>query len=87
MSDDKLKYPIGKFAFPAPEIASQPAQRELWISEIAEAPAKLRAAAAGLSKAQLDTTVSSGRLDRTPGPAPCSGEPHERIYPVQARTY
>jgi len=60
MSDDKLKYPIGKFAFPSLEIAAQPAQRDLWISEIAETPAKLRAAAAGLSKAQLDTPYRPG---------------------------
>ena len=60
MSEQSLQYPIGKFAFPTPEIAAQPAQRELWISEIAEAPAKLRAAAAGLTKAQVDTPYRPG---------------------------
>ena len=60
MSDENLKYPIGKFAFPTPEIASQPAQRELWISEIAEAPAKLRGAATGMTKEQLNTPYRPG---------------------------
>jgi hypothetical protein len=46
------RYPIGKFSFPHSTTA---AERQMWIAEIAEAPAKLRAAAAGLTPTQLDT--------------------------------
>ncbi|MGA3190525.1 MAG: YfiT family bacillithiol transferase [Bryobacteraceae bacterium] len=49
---DDLKYPTGRFLFQAPSTAEQ---RKLWIAEIAEAPAKLRAAVASLSEDQLDT--------------------------------
>jgi hypothetical protein len=52
-----LRYPIGKFSFPP---STTPAQRELWIAEIADAPAKLHAAVAGLSEAQLDTPYREG---------------------------
>ncbi len=38
------RYPIGMFTFPPP---TTEAQRQVWIAEIAEAPAKLRAAVAG----------------------------------------
>jgi uncharacterized damage-inducible protein DinB len=51
------RYPIGKFSFPQ---AITPAQRQLWIAEIAEAPVKLRAAVAGLTPAQLDTPYRDG---------------------------
>ena len=47
-----FSYPIGRFSFPG---SSTPAQRRQWIDEIAEAPARLRAAVAGLSPEQLDT--------------------------------
>ncbi|HWI61568.1 MAG TPA: bacillithiol transferase BstA [Symbiobacteriaceae bacterium] len=49
---DDLRYPIGTFTFD-PETA--PAQRQSWIEEIAAAPAKIRAAVAGLAADQLDT--------------------------------
>jgi len=51
------RYPIGRFSFPQ---STTPAQRELWIAEIAETPAKLRAAVAGLNAAQLDTPYRDG---------------------------
>jgi hypothetical protein len=51
------RYPIGKFSFPK---STTPTQRELWIAEIAEAPAKLRAAVAGLTPPQLDTPYRDG---------------------------
>jgi hypothetical protein len=47
-----LSYPIGKFTFPQ---STTPHQRQEWIAEIADAPAKLRAAVAGLTPEQLDT--------------------------------
>jgi uncharacterized damage-inducible protein DinB len=52
-----LRYPIGKFSFPE---STTPEQRREWIREIAEAPARLRAAVAGLSEAQLDTPYRPG---------------------------
>ena len=54
---ENLKYPIGRFSFQAP---STPHQRKQWIAEIAEAPAKLRAAVAGLNDAQLNTPYREG---------------------------
>jgi uncharacterized damage-inducible protein DinB len=47
-----VQYPIGKFTWKGPATF---AQREHWIREIEETPARLRAAAAGLSDARLDT--------------------------------
>jgi hypothetical protein len=47
-----LRYPIGKFERPA---AITPELRTEWIDTIAAAPARYRAAVAGLSEAQLDT--------------------------------
>lgn len=55
MSD--LRYPVGKVEL-TKEVTD--AMRAQWIQEIAEAPAKLRAAVGGLSDAQLDTAC---RLD------------------------
>src|SRR6266446_2587870 len=52
-----LSYPIGKFSFPE---SSTPAQRQQWIDEIAEAPARMRAAVAGLTPQQLDTPYRPG---------------------------
>jgi hypothetical protein len=51
------RYPIGKFSFPQSTTA---AQRELWIAEIAEAPAKLRAAVEGLAPSQIETPYRDG---------------------------
>ncbi|HWN17341.1 MAG TPA: bacillithiol transferase BstA [Gemmatimonadales bacterium] len=49
---DDLRYPIGPFRYTG---NGSPAQRDQWLSEIAAAPANLRAAVAGLSPLQLDT--------------------------------
>lgn len=55
MSDPR--YPIGKFSFPG---SISEADRATFIGHIAEAPAKLRAAVAGLSPQQLDTPYRDG---------------------------
>jgi DinB superfamily len=52
-----LRYPIGKFE--QPENASDD-QRRWFIDQIAEAPARLSAAVAGLKPAQLDTPYRPG---------------------------
>jgi uncharacterized damage-inducible protein DinB len=51
------RYPIGKFAIPA-EVT--PALRKAAIQDIASTPAKMRAAVAGLTDAQLDTPYREG---------------------------
>ena len=51
------RYPIGRFSFPQAVTAGE---RTAWIAEIAQAPAKLRAAAAGLTADQLDTPYRDG---------------------------
>src|SRR5579872_3288527 len=55
--DESLSYPVGKFRVDG-DIAED--QRHLWMSQIAEAPAKFRAAFAGLSDAQIDTSYRPG---------------------------
>ena len=52
METADLRYPIGKFQFPA-EVSDN--DRELFIEQIAETPANLRASIEGLSEAQLET--------------------------------
>lgn len=52
-----VRYPVGKFKY---EGNLSYAQRENLIGEISEAPARLRAAVAGLSDAQLDTPYREG---------------------------
>jgi uncharacterized damage-inducible protein DinB len=52
-----LRHPIGRFSFQAPATAEQ---RQKWIAEIADAPAQLRAAIAGLKDEQLDTPYRDG---------------------------
>jgi hypothetical protein len=52
-----LRYPIGPFAV-AGEITAE--RRNGWITEIAEAPAHLRAAVQGLTDEQLDTPYRPG---------------------------
>ncbi len=51
------RYPIGTFSFPQ---SIAPAQRQLLIAEIADAPARLRAAVEGLTAVQLDTPYRDG---------------------------
>ena len=52
-----LRYPIGKFQFDGPAVDDKKSkeQKHKLIEEIAQAPAKLRAALKGLSAQQLDT--------------------------------
>ena len=52
-----LRYPIGNFARPE---AVTPAALRAWIRDIAECPARLRDAVAGLSDSQLDTPYREG---------------------------
>ncbi len=54
---DELRYPVGKFEAPA---AYSEALRTRWVGEIEEAPARLRAAARGLTDEQLDTPYRDG---------------------------
>lgn len=56
MTDD-LRYPIGKFSRPT---EFTPESRAAGIRRIADAPAMLRLATAGLSDAQLDTPYRDG---------------------------
>lgn len=57
MTMTDLRYPIGEFAFPGQLSASD---RLRAIEDIAEAPAQLRGAVAGLSNSQLDTQYRPG---------------------------
>ena len=57
MEANDVRYPIGKFQFPA---AVSAADRQLFIEQIAEAPANLRAALEGLTQEQLDTPYRPG---------------------------
>jgi uncharacterized damage-inducible protein DinB len=52
-----LRYPIGKFSFPA---STTNEQRREWIRELAEAPARLRAAVAGVGRERIDTPYRPG---------------------------
>ncbi len=52
-----LQYPIGKFALPQ-EFSDK--ERQIYIKQIEEAPAKLRAAVAGLGEQQVDTPYRDG---------------------------
>lgn len=53
-----LRFPVGKFE--TPPLPLTPAQRTAMIAEIASAPARFRAAVAGLTDAQLDTPYRDG---------------------------
>jgi len=57
MDTADLRYPIGKFQFPA---AVSDQDRELFIEQIAETPANLKASIEGLSEAQLATPYRPG---------------------------
>ena len=57
MESNDLRYPIGNFQFPATVSGSD---RLLFIEQIAEAPANLRAALEGLAPEQLDTPYRPG---------------------------
>jgi hypothetical protein len=56
MADD-LRYPIGKFAYEGP---MTPERARECLTAIAETPARLRAAVAGLTDEQLDTPYRPG---------------------------
>ena len=51
------RYPIGKFTFPD-RVSTQ--ERTKFVEQIAEAPARMKAAVAGLSDEQLDTPYRPG---------------------------
>jgi uncharacterized damage-inducible protein DinB len=57
MSDEALRYPIGKFQRPG---AVSQGDRDQYFSDIEEAPGRLRAAVAGLMAHQLDTPYREG---------------------------
>jgi len=57
METTDLRYPIGKFQFPSEVNDSD---RLLFIEQIAEAPANLRAALEGLTEDQIDTPYRPG---------------------------
>jgi uncharacterized damage-inducible protein DinB len=52
-----VRYPVGRFDFKDPFRSED---RPLFFAQLAEAPAKLRAAVAGLSDSQLDTPYRPG---------------------------
>lgn len=54
---EDVRYPVGRFKFSDPFRAED---RQLWLAQLAEAPAKLRAAVDGLSDARLDTPYREG---------------------------
>lgn len=54
---DSIRYPVGQFDFKSPFRSED---RPVWLAQMAEAPAKLRAAVAGLTDAQLDTPYREG---------------------------
>jgi uncharacterized damage-inducible protein DinB len=51
------RYPVGPFTFDGP---SSSARRTAWIDEVEAAPARLRAAVAGLDEEQLETPYREG---------------------------
>ena len=57
-----LQYPIGEFAWnrSGEGLLASEAERQQWLAEIEAAPARLRAAVAGLTEAQLDTPYRPG---------------------------
>lgn len=54
---DELRYPVGKFHFPASVSAAELAR---FLDQIDETPARMRAAVSGLSDAQIDTPYRPG---------------------------
>ena len=57
MADEGLRYPVGRYTMVA---EPSPGERARWIAEVAEAPARLRAALDGLDGARLDTPYRPG---------------------------
>jgi len=54
---EEIRYPIGRVQIAT---AVSPADRSRWITQMAEAPARLRAALTGLSDQQLDRRYRDG---------------------------
>jgi uncharacterized damage-inducible protein DinB len=54
---EDLRYPVGKFHYDG---SPNPQQKQVFLEEIAQTPAKLRGAVAGLGDAQLDTPYRPG---------------------------
>ncbi|MGY3211211.1 hypothetical protein [Mucilaginibacter sp. HD30] len=70
MTDENLKYPIGKFIVPdayREELITQ------WKNDIKELPVLIKQAVAGLTDEQLETPYRTRRLDHKAGSAPRSG--------------
>jgi hypothetical protein len=57
MDAPDLRYPVGKFKFPE---TVTPEDRRKYVDQIADTPAQLKAAVAGLSDHQLDTPYRPG---------------------------
>jgi uncharacterized damage-inducible protein DinB len=55
---EDLRYPVGKFSFP--QQATSGEERREWIRQIAQTPANMRAAVAGLNAEQLATPYRPG---------------------------
>ena len=54
---DDLRYPVGKFHY---DSAAGPEQKQAFLEEIAQTPAKLRSAVAGLDDTQFETPYRPG---------------------------
>lgn len=54
---DDLRFPVGKFHYDG---TASPEQKQAFLEQIAQTPAKLRAAVAGLDQAQFDTPYRPG---------------------------
>src|ERR1700685_2380933 len=61
---DDIRYPVGRFDFKDPFRSED---RPLFLTQLAGAPAKLRAAVAGLSDSQLDSPYRPGGWTGRPG--------------------
>ena len=57
MNEDTIRYPVGRCVL---ILESDPAKRVSWIADIADLPAHLRSAVAGLSNEQLDQRYRAG---------------------------
>jgi hypothetical protein len=57
VTDDDPRYPVGRFVYPG---VGDDARRRAAIQSIADTPARLRAAVAGLSREQMETPYRDG---------------------------
>jgi hypothetical protein len=58
MSEEELRYPVGRFRSPEGEVSAQ--QRDEWVEDVATLPTHLRAALAELGANRLDATYRPG---------------------------